>query len=443
MNTGEKCQRLHDDGFTWREIAAELGLVTSDAARNRARRWRRRQQTPPIPPHKQGDTLEVQEIKGNTIEVLYEGRRIISLDDLLELLNYDPDDWRVERHIINKWEVGAKDALGNIVIEPLFQVKAWFVPTEPKPVHPVILPVRYTGKIIKPKPPRKRAFKRHLVWGDPQFGFRRRVHDAKLTPFHDRRALDIVLQIAHAAKPDRIDCLGDWFDAAEWTDRFLRSPEFYFAFQPAICESHWWLTQLVAVCENRIHEGNHDARIPNAIKRHLPFAYGLRQATEIEAPSVLSVSSLLELDALGVEYVADYPNDRDWLAEKLEIRHGNIARSKPLDTVKALARGDVSRIVGHIHRREMATNVREDANGFFEVVGCSLGCTCHIDYRVPGHAHNQTWTQGLGIIDVFDNKRFSITPIAIENGVAIWNGQMFEARDRIPELKEALPDWNW
>ncbi|MHC4150076.1 MAG: hypothetical protein ACYSR5_11390, partial [Planctomycetota bacterium] len=105
MNTGQKCQELHDNGFTWQEVADELGLVSIDAARKRARRWRRRQQAPPIPPHKRSDQLEVQEIEENTVEVRYEGRRIISLDDMLERLNYSLDDWRVEWHKVNKWEV--------------------------------------------------------------------------------------------------------------------------------------------------------------------------------------------------------------------------------------------------------------------------------------------------------------------------------------------------
>jgi hypothetical protein len=33
--------------------------------------------------------------------------------------------WEIERHIINKWEVGAKDEeSGKIITEPLYQVKA-------------------------------------------------------------------------------------------------------------------------------------------------------------------------------------------------------------------------------------------------------------------------------------------------------------------------------
>jgi hypothetical protein len=45
--------------------------------------------------------------------------------------NVDLNKWYVERHVINKWEVGAKDSGGNIVTEPLFQVKAWLKAVSP------------------------------------------------------------------------------------------------------------------------------------------------------------------------------------------------------------------------------------------------------------------------------------------------------------------------
>jgi len=67
-------------------------------------------------------------------EVEIKSKRIVTLDDLLTHCNVDLSLWRVERHVINKWEVGAKDEKGNIIVEPLFQVKAWLVKDD-KVVH--------------------------------------------------------------------------------------------------------------------------------------------------------------------------------------------------------------------------------------------------------------------------------------------------------------------
>jgi hypothetical protein len=51
--------------------------------------------------------------------------RIRTLAELIETCEIDTTEWMVERYVVNKWEVGAKDAAGKIAVEPLFQVKAW------------------------------------------------------------------------------------------------------------------------------------------------------------------------------------------------------------------------------------------------------------------------------------------------------------------------------
>lgn len=61
--------------------------------------------------------------------------RITTLDQLLEACAVDLQRWQVERYMVNKWEVGAKTDDGDIVIEPLFQVKAWLKPNAAAPVE--------------------------------------------------------------------------------------------------------------------------------------------------------------------------------------------------------------------------------------------------------------------------------------------------------------------
>lgn len=51
---------------------------------------------------------------------------IKSLKELLAHMEVDHEEWMVEKHVLNKWEVGAV-LDGQIVIQPLFQVKAWLV----------------------------------------------------------------------------------------------------------------------------------------------------------------------------------------------------------------------------------------------------------------------------------------------------------------------------
>lgn len=54
------------------------------------------------------------------------GRRVKSLDDLIRECKIDLTEWEIERWVANKWEVGAKHPkTGDILVAPLYQVKAW------------------------------------------------------------------------------------------------------------------------------------------------------------------------------------------------------------------------------------------------------------------------------------------------------------------------------
>lgn len=63
----------------------------------------------------QDNKQTIQSVKSN---------RIQTLDDLIKVCKIDTDVWEVERYIVNKWEVGSTID-GQIIVEPLFQIKAW------------------------------------------------------------------------------------------------------------------------------------------------------------------------------------------------------------------------------------------------------------------------------------------------------------------------------
>jgi len=62
--------------------------------------------------------------KGDNVELESNGR-IFTLEQLLEKSKVDTKIWEVERHVINKWEVGSKTPDGKIITEELYQIKAW------------------------------------------------------------------------------------------------------------------------------------------------------------------------------------------------------------------------------------------------------------------------------------------------------------------------------
>jgi len=468
----ESLRNLCAQPLTWAQRGRKLGR-SGNAVRNQARRLgieavaprvgvEGTEEAPTADSASDNERISRDE-RHNTITAESKSPRIKTLEQLLEACEVDLNVWRVERYIVNKWEVGAKEehtdlAFDNgvmtgavkkegLLVHPLFQVKAWLVRIEPEPIFPALQPVASNITVCDSPEPIRRNIRRSLIWADPHFGFTRDLRTGHLTPFHDRRTLDVILQIAQVAQPDRIDCLGDLLDLPEWTDKFLRSPEFYHTTQPAVLEAHWWLAQLRLTAPNAaiaVHEGNHDRRLDDAIVKHLRAAYDLRAADELDLPPAFSVPKLLALHQLGIRWVDDYPNDEDWLNDGVRLAHGDKAQVQG-NTAKAVVNSaDVTEIFGHIHRIEWVSRTQYRRDGQSIIAGFCPGCTCYIDGRVPGKTSQQQWQNGCAIVDYeADGSLYAIHPIVIDDGRAVWDGQLFVAQDRLDEIRDAWPEWEW
>jgi hypothetical protein len=124
----------------------------------------------------------------------------------------------VERFVVNKYEMGAKDANDNIQVTPLFQVKATLVKnpsieaaraeinslkeelkrTAPVP-EPIIRPVRQSGNLLELMLPDLHAGK--LAWSK-ETGYQ--DYDTAIAIETYRRAIDSLLDRAKGYKFDRI-----------------------------------------------------------------------------------------------------------------------------------------------------------------------------------------------------------------------------------------------
>lgn len=105
------------------------GIWTSRMAAESLFRREKTKLNDPLPSTTKVSTIPSQklerEVNKDTEFINSVSTRITSLDDLIAATEVDLDVWEVERYTVNKWEVGAKDSNGDIVVEPLFQVKAW------------------------------------------------------------------------------------------------------------------------------------------------------------------------------------------------------------------------------------------------------------------------------------------------------------------------------
>ncbi len=437
--------------LTWDEIGERVD-ISGNAARKRYYRYTERTGRT----NDSGDGVWRKQSSPNEIEITSKSRRVKTLDELIEECKIDLDEWIIEWHEINKWEVGMKHKemdmtydegvgtghiyqSGEPLVEPLWQIKIKLKRKHPEAIIPLIVPMDIKPyKRLKKKQVDGDALQRALVFGDAHIGFRK--DGEYLTPFHNRQCLSIVLAIAELDDFDIIVNLGDFLDLADWSDHFIRKPEFQQTTQAAVVEATWFNRQLrnsQRTAEMYLIEGNHELRMNTMLMKYIPAAYGLKPADFIEGPALLSIENLLSLEKMMIEYVGDYPRGEVWLNEYIQCSHGEKFSASGGATATGLAKSaPITMIYGHTHNLELAQRTLHTMTGQQTVTTFSPGCTCRIDGLVPGKMAKPNWQQGTSVVEYDRHGFVSITPIPIQNGVASYLGNMIEATDYIKQLED-------
>ena len=362
------------------------------------------------------------------------GRGIRTLDELLDAAGVSQDEWLVMKYVVNKWDAVAKDGTTE-----LFQVKAW-LERRPEFFATKVSPIKVYKRSYRP---RKEPDQVALIIPDSQHGFRR--HKGKLIPMHDRRCIDLAIQVCDFLKPDEVVLLGDMLDLAPWSTKFSTPPDLKYTTQPSLMELHWFLQSLRMSGDHAITylEGNHELRIRKALTDRLEEAVDLRPVGKESEHSLLSIPNLLSLDDLSVDYVEPY-GSAYWLFDDLvRCHHGNTVRSKGGQTVTAMLNSGTTshEIVGHIHRREFASRRIPAGGGFKTVNAMSPGCFCRIDTEislVPAFAGRPVdWQHGMGIVYKYGDK-VSMHLIPIDDGVCYVDGERFVGSTLEKEMDELL-----
>lgn len=447
---------------SWPEIARHLG-VSWQAARSHWRRKCRDLEPGPCPICGTDGTEDRSSWseQGNYAEASAHGPRIKSLDHLLEAAEVDLDTWQIRDWGVKKWEVGAKIELGELEfdkgrisghlskqglgVQDLWSVWAKFIRREPIAILPAVQPVACPISYEVPKAPPSDRVKGALLISDLHIGYARDIQTGKLVPFHDRRAIDAVLQLAATWLFEFVAIAGDLLDLTNFNQKYVRSPEFYFTTQPSILEAHWILHQLRQLQPNTpiaILAGNHENRIKRSLEKHLIEAYGLHAADELHLPPALSPARLLALHQLGIEYIDEYPAGEVRLGP-LRVTHGEVARKPPGASARAVVEdSQCDSACGHTHRLEMVSKRIRVPSGSKVIKSMSTGCLCHCDGRVPPHGSPEQWQQGFAVVSYTD-EAWSPTLVSIEGGRAIVDGLELNGQDYTPRLRADLPDWNW
>lgn len=396
-----------------------------------------------------GERIEV-DMEGNFGEVRAVDVRgqIRTVAQLLKAAQVDLSEWEPFEPTVKKWDVALKIKNGDV--DELHVIPSFYVATRLRRIHPrafepKVSPVSITiPKFTKQKNTvKKGTIRRALIVNDPQVGFRRRLHTSELTPFHDRRVLDLALQVAQEEQIDHISFGGDCLDLSEWSNKFLPEPEFFWTTQPALIELAWWFAQFRAAKPNaeiKKMEGNHDARLMNLIVANMRQAYRLKSVDELTLQPALSVPRLLALHQLDIEYIGGYPDNGYFLNNNVYITHGDLVRSAPGATALELTRRQAfTTVFGHIHRRELVARRTKTTNGDLVYSAFCPGCACHVDGRVPGSRSDQQWQQGIAVIEYTDDEE-TIIPIPIQEGRMMYNGRIWQARQRDKEIDAVLTE---
>lgn len=357
---------------------------------------------------------------------------IISLEDLLALSGTDIEKQEVVSHRINTWSTVTKNASGEPQVTRLWQVSATFRPR----LIPLV-PMDWTPPIHYKIPESQKAQGVHqaVIIPDIQIGFKwMGLNEGTpwAEPFHDRKAIDVALQILSQVQPEYVVLLGDNLDFQPLSLRWPYPPEASQTTAIAISEWRWLLQRVRTICpDSKILYmlGNHEARLAKYLDERVAELKGL---THFDGRKALSLNSLLGLDQMQIETV-DYPMPY-WLWNKVEIEHGRVVRQGGGSTAAAIMKErEHSVIYGHIHRQEIAHRTIDTPSGKRQLVAGSPGCLCRTDGVVPG-ADRPDWQQGVGVLSLVDGMDEHLDLIRIQNGKAFFGSNLLVGRDYVQEV---------
>lgn len=395
-----------------------------------------------------GHPLSLKQVTVLMRDALPDHQRVTSLSDdspvvlvqrLLEEAGFDPSELKSASRIEIRGGVHTgfiKNKDGEIELTPELKNAKTKIVLHPKwaegPAWPPVQPakpasIKYTSqaKMIPGQP------RRTLVIGDLQIGYWR-VSDGVYEPFHDESAINVTMEIISQYRPSEIVLIGDCLDLPEHS-KYVQEEAFQQTTQMALQRMYDLLCYMKSAVgpQGKIVwiEGNHERRMREYVLRNARAAFGLRPADAApESWPVNSIPYLLHLDKLNVKYVAGYPSSQHWIVkDKLVAQHQDPHKT------------DIRASIIHGHREELKLSSRtihyQDGTEVFytwsipgltrvEDLAPSPDRLCHS--AVPSDRTRRNVQQAIAAVDISpDESFFSVTPIAIHKGRAMFRGREY------------------
>lgn len=350
------------------------------------------------------------------------------IEKLLEKTNIPVDSiGSIDKVVFSQWGYQQKDADGKPIEGVLDSTQITITPSAP------LFPVAVQSKpnIIKftDAPRILRSTRSVVIISDTQIGFLQDPETKKIEPIHDPRAMRVAECITAAVDPSEVDYIGDWMDWP-FLSRWQQHDEFD-AVNESIQEAYDWLCRFKAAAPHATKfvmiGGNHDIRPEKMLLEHNRKAMRIRRAADTSGWPVFSQPYLLRYDELGIEYPGHYPGGEYYLLPDLMLTHAP-PKAKEFQA---------SVIHGHTHHIGRNTSVQHSSLGRKTYHNYDIGCLCQVGStenrqrlmvtRVPSDRARTDWAQGIAVVNMVDGGQYSVDQIEIRDGVAIYQGQVFNA----------------
>jgi hypothetical protein len=274
--------------------------------------------------------------------------------------------------------------------------------------------------------------KRVFVIPDCQVGYYRNIQTMELTPFHDLKAIDVMLQMLRDYKPDHVVILGDFLDLASLS-KYLQVAEFQLTLQPSIDYGYKLLAQIRSIvgpnCKIDALAGNHERRMAEWVSRNALAAYGIRRGGIPESWPVMSIPHLLRLDELGIEYSAEYPGGQVWITPKLVCTHQPPDKKRDLRASVIHGHTPHYRVEGHtVHYHGGIESYHTYSIPGLMRIDEVKDKTALVRTAVPSNRTRVSWTQGVATVNVVDEDLFKVEVHPISStGVGIFQDRVYHS----------------
>lgn len=233
-------------------------------------------------------------------------------------------------------------------------------------------------------------------------------------PFHDPRAISIALAIVEDIQPEVIILNGDIIDLYA-VSRFNKDPHRALMLQDELDETREVLSMIrnAAPSAQIVYvEGNHEARMR---------AYLISRASELAGLSALNLTSLLGLDALGIEYVPSRGRSAYWRYGAVTVGHFDKCSKHSAYTEKQIVDDRRESIVQNHTHRGGTYYVTLPSGEILSGVGGF--CLCDTN---PEYCTDPNWQSGLVVVTKrTESNRFHTEAVPFIDHEALWNDTLY------------------